>query len=66
MFIAIIWVSHLTRLIGGPFGLVWINFIHLFLVSLLSLHHGVDGADETGADTGGGLRVPFRLHRRGL
>jgi len=35
MFIAIIWVSHLTRLIGGPFGLVWINFIHLFLVSLL-------------------------------
>jgi hypothetical protein len=28
--------SHLTRLIGGPsLRLVWINFIHLFLVSLL-------------------------------
>jgi len=38
VFIAIIWINHhhLTRLIGTPsLRLVWINFIHLFLVSLL-------------------------------
>jgi uncharacterized membrane protein len=38
LFIAIIWINHhyLWRLVGPPtLGLIWINFIHLFLVSLL-------------------------------
>src|SRR3954452_12067043 len=38
LFIAIIWITHhyLMRFVGPPaLGLIWINFIHLFLVSLL-------------------------------
>jgi uncharacterized membrane protein len=38
LFIAIIWINHhyLMRLVGPPtLGLIWINFAHLFLVSLL-------------------------------
>jgi TMEM175 potassium channel family protein len=38
LFIAIIWINHhhLMRLVGAPtLGLIWINFVHLFLVSLL-------------------------------
>ena len=38
LFIAIIWINHhhLMRFAGPPsLGLIWINFIHLFLVSLL-------------------------------
>jgi TMEM175 potassium channel family protein len=38
LFIAIIWINHhyLMRFVGRPtLGLIWINFVHLFLVSLL-------------------------------
>jgi uncharacterized membrane protein len=38
LFIAIIWINHhyLMRFVGAPtLGLMWINFVHLFLVSLL-------------------------------
>jgi len=38
LFIAIIWVNHhhLMRFVGSPtLGLIWINFLHLFMVSLL-------------------------------
>ncbi|HXA53175.1 MAG TPA: TMEM175 family protein, partial [Candidatus Acidoferrum sp.] len=38
LFIAIIWINHhyLMRFVGPPtLSLVWINFVHLFLVSLL-------------------------------
>ena len=38
LFVAIIWVNHhhLMRLVGTPtLGLIWINFAHLFMVSLL-------------------------------
>jgi len=38
LFIAIIWINHhyLMRLVGPPtLGLIWINFVHLFMVSLL-------------------------------
>src|SRR5712664_3069115 len=38
LFIAIIWINHhyLMRLVGPPtLGLIWMNFVHLFLVSLL-------------------------------
>ncbi len=38
MFIAIIWINHhyLMRFVGPPtLGLIWINFLHLFMVSLL-------------------------------
>ena len=38
LFIAIIWINHhhLMRFVGSPtLKLIWINFIHLFLVSLL-------------------------------
>jgi len=38
LFIAIIWINHhyLMRFLGTPtLGLIWINFIHLFMVSLL-------------------------------
>jgi uncharacterized membrane protein len=38
LFIAIIWINHhhLMRFVGPPsHGLIWVNFIHLFLVSLL-------------------------------
>ena len=37
-FIAIIWINHhyLMRFVAAPtLGLIWINFVHLFLVSLL-------------------------------
>lgn len=39
LFIAIIWINHhhLMRFVGPPsLSLIWINFIHLFLISLLS------------------------------
>lgn len=38
LFIVIIWINHhyLMRFVGPPtLGLVWINFVHLFMVSLL-------------------------------
>src|SRR5262249_40759566 len=38
LFIAIIWVNHryLMRFVGPPtLRLIWINFVHLFMVSLL-------------------------------
>jgi uncharacterized membrane protein len=38
LFIAIIWINHhyLMRFMGPPtLGLIWINFVHLFLISLL-------------------------------
>ena len=38
LFIAIIWINHhhLMRFVGPPTpGLIWINFVHLFMVSLL-------------------------------
>ena len=38
LFIAIIWINHhyLMRFVGTPtLGLIWINFVHLFRVSLL-------------------------------
>jgi uncharacterized membrane protein len=38
LFIAIIWINHdyLMRFIGRPtLGLIWINFVHLFMVSFL-------------------------------
>src|ERR1700756_4495586 len=38
LFIAIIWINHhyLWRFVGPPtLRLIWINFIHLFMVSLL-------------------------------
>ncbi|WP_168794091.1 TMEM175 family protein [Paraburkholderia aromaticivorans] len=38
LFIAIIWINHhhLMRFVGPPtLGMIWINFIHLFLISLL-------------------------------
>src|ERR1041385_7953551 len=38
LFIAIIWINHhhLMRLVGPPtLALIWMNFVHLFLVSLL-------------------------------
>lgn len=38
LFVAIIWINHhhLMRFVGPPsLGLIWINFVHLFLVSLL-------------------------------
>jgi uncharacterized membrane protein len=38
LFIAIIWINHhhLMRFVGPPaLGLIWTNFIHLFLISLL-------------------------------
>jgi len=38
MFIAIIWINHyyLMRFVGPPtLGLIWINFVHLFMVSPL-------------------------------
>src|SRR5438876_3527891 len=38
LFIAIIWINHhyLWRFVGSPtLGLIWINFVHLFMVSLL-------------------------------
>jgi uncharacterized membrane protein len=38
LFIAIIWINHhyLMRFVGPPrLGFIWINFVHLFMVSLL-------------------------------
>jgi uncharacterized membrane protein len=38
LFIAIIWINYhyLMRFVGPPrLGLIWINFVHLFMVSLL-------------------------------
>jgi uncharacterized membrane protein len=38
LFIAIIWINHhyLMRFVGSPtLGLIWINFVHLFMVSFL-------------------------------
>jgi uncharacterized membrane protein len=38
LFVAIIWINHhhLMRFVGPPtLGMIWVNFVHLFLVSLL-------------------------------
>jgi TMEM175 potassium channel family protein len=38
LFIAIIWINHhyLVRFVGPPtLGLIWINFVHLFMVALV-------------------------------
>jgi len=38
LFIAIIWINHhyLMRFVGPPtLGMIWLNFVHLFMVSLL-------------------------------
>jgi uncharacterized membrane protein len=38
LFITIIWINHhyLMRFVGPPrLGLIWVNFVHLFMVSLL-------------------------------
>src|SRR5258705_9871709 len=38
LFIVIIWINHhhLMRFVGPPtLGLIWVNFVHLFMVSLL-------------------------------
>jgi uncharacterized membrane protein len=38
LFVVIIWINHhhLMRFVGSPtLGLIWINFVHLFMVSLL-------------------------------
>src|SRR5215475_7326112 len=38
LFIALIWINHdyLMRFVGRPtLGLIWINFVHLFMVSFL-------------------------------
>ena len=38
LFIVIIWINHhhLMRFVGSPtLGLIWMNFVHLFMVSLL-------------------------------
>jgi uncharacterized membrane protein len=38
LFVAVIWINHhyLMRFVGPPtLGLIWINFVHLFMVSLL-------------------------------
>jgi TMEM175 potassium channel family protein len=38
LFVAIIWINHhyLMRFVGPPtLGLIWVNFVHLFMVSLL-------------------------------
>src|SRR5215472_776817 len=38
LFIAIVWINHhyLWRFVGPPkLGLIWINFVHLFMVSLV-------------------------------
>lgn len=38
LFIAVIWINHhyLMRLVDAPtLGLIWMNFVHLFMVSLL-------------------------------
>jgi uncharacterized membrane protein len=43
VFIAIIWVNHhhLMRFVGSPsLGLIWINFVHLFMVSFLPFATG--------------------------
>jgi uncharacterized membrane protein len=40
LFVAIIWINHhyLMRYVGAPsLKLIWINFVHLFMVSLLPL-----------------------------
>ena len=68
VFVAIIWINHhnLTRILGNPsLGLIWVNFIHLFLVSLLPFTTAWI-ADEAGVCSGDGLRRPFCLYRRGL
>ena len=69
VFVAIIWINHhnLTRILCNPsLGLIWVNFVHLFLVSLPAVHHGVDRPDEAGVCSGDGLRRPICLYRRDL
>jgi uncharacterized membrane protein len=47
LFIAIIWINHhyLMRFVGAPaLGLIWINFVHLFMVRCYPLRpHGLRG-----------------------
>jgi len=50
LFIAIIWINHhyLMRFVGAPtLGLMWMNFAHLFLVSLLPFATAWTRADAT-------------------
>ena len=60
LFIAIIWINHhyLMRLVGPPtLRLIWINFAHLFMVSLVPF------ARAFGLRAPGSRRPLYSLHR---
>ena len=61
LFIAIIWINHhyLMRFVGPPtLRLIWINFAHLFLVSLLPFATAWVARTELASFLGsGGLQI---------
>ncbi|HEV8367296.1 MAG TPA: TMEM175 family protein [Pyrinomonadaceae bacterium] len=68
LFIAIIWLNHhyLMRFIGAPtLKLIWINFVHLFMVSLLPFATACVARSRL--SSGGGLLCSVvRLYRHCL
>lgn len=69
LFIATIWINHhhLMRFVGPPtLGLIWINFVHLFMMSLLPFCDRMDCAHPAHLIPCGVLLRTVRLHRHCL
>ena len=69
LFIAIIWINHhyLMRFVGPPtLRLIWINFAHLFLVSLLPFATAWIARTRLASSPVVGLRGAVRVHRHRL
>ena len=69
LFIAIIWINHhhLMRFVGPPTqGLIWINFVHLFMVSLLPFATAWVAQTRLALIAGSLLRRCFRVRRHCL
>ena len=69
LFIAVIWINHhyLMRFVGSPsLGLIWMNFVHLFLVSLLPFATAWIARTRLASSRGSVLRRALRVHRHCL
>jgi uncharacterized membrane protein len=69
LFIAIIWVNHhyLMRFVSDSTPrLIWINFIHLFLVALVPFATQWCREDRSWGHSSLGICRTLRLHRRSL
>jgi hypothetical protein len=69
LFVAIIWINHhhLMRFVGPPtLGMIWVNFVHLFLVSLLPFATAWVATTQLASSSRDVLRRSVYMYRRGV